>query len=349
MTPPVSKMTQTSRLNVHALERGDPQGTPVILLQGNVSTGRFYRNTLLALPSGFYGLAPDLRGFGKTEPRPIDATRGMRDFSDDLWSLIQAKGLEGTKVHLVGWSTGGAIAMQFAIDHPDAVRSLVLESAPSPYGFGGTKDLDGTPVWPDFAASGGGTANPDFVKRLAAKDRSAEADTSPRKVMNAVYFKPPFRSPEEEAFVDELLTTRVGDDWYPGDMTTSPNWPGVAPGTKGINNALSPKFMNVSAFANIPAHPDVLWIRGAEDQIISDTSLLDFGFLGQLGVIPGWPGKDVFPPQPMVSQLRATLDRYAKNGGKYWEEVFGDCGHSPHLEHADAFQKRVFSFLADRS
>ena len=46
-------------------------------------------------------------------------------------------------------------------------------------------------------------ANPDFVKRLGARDTSSDADTSPRKVMNAYYFKPPFRVDEkrEDLFV----------------------------------------------------------------------------------------------------------------------------------------------------
>ena len=48
--------------------------------------------------------------------------------------------------------------------------------------------------------------------------------------------------------------------------------------------------------------PPVLWIRGADDQIVSDQSLFDVGTLGALGAIPGYPGSDVFPSQPMVSQ-----------------------------------------------
>jgi pimeloyl-ACP methyl ester carboxylesterase len=76
----------------------------------------------------------------------------------------------------------------------------------------------------------------------------------------------------------------------------------------------------------------VLWIHGADDQIVSDTSLLDFGFLGQLGAVPGWPGAEVYPPQPMKTQLRAVLEKYKANGGQYQEVVLSDCGHSPHIE-----------------
>jgi hypothetical protein len=55
----------------------------------------------------------------------------------------------------------------------------------SPDGFGGTRGLDGELCDPSGAGSGGGTANPGFVGRLAAGDRGdgdplARASTSRR-------------------------------------------------------------------------------------------------------------------------------------------------------------------------
>jgi pimeloyl-ACP methyl ester carboxylesterase len=338
---------QTSRLTTHLLQSGPEDGVPVIFVHGNVSSSTFFEETLAALPDGYRGLAPDLRGYGGSEAKPLDATRGLRDFSDDLQALVDALGLGGQKVHLVGWSAGGTVIMQYAIDSPVGIASLTLIDPMSPYGFGGTKDVAGTPCWPDYAGSGGGTANPDFVKRLAVGDRSEEDPSSPRNVMNALYFKPPFRAPgdREEAYVSSLLSTRVGDDYYPGDTKGSRNWPNVAPGTRGMNNAISPKYCDLSAFARIGKGPDVLWIHGSDDPIVSDTSLLDFGYLGQLDVVPGWPGADVYPPQPMVPQMRAVLDEYASRGGGYREEVIPDCGHTPHVEKPDVFRRLLLDFL----
>ena len=56
-----------------------------------------------------------------------------------------------------------------------------------------------------------------------------------------------------------------------------------------------------------------------------------------LGAVPGWPGEDHFPPQPMVTQTRSVLDRYAATGGAYREVVFPDVGHSPHVERPQEF------------
>jgi pimeloyl-ACP methyl ester carboxylesterase len=344
----ISQHVQTTRLNTHILTHGPTQGEPIFLLHGNVSSSHFFVDTLVGLPARYFGIAPDLRGYGDSETKPLDATRGVRDFADDLHSLIQALDLAQRPAHLVGWSLAAGILMQYALDHPATVASLTLISPVSPYGFGGTKDLQGTQTAPDGAGSGGGTANPEFVKRVAAKDASSDGDLAPRNVMNAFYFKPPFRVPiaVEDWFVASMNSTVVGEDNYPGDLRPSPHWPGIAPGTRGVLNAISPVYFNLSHFAELTPQPPVLWIRGANDQIVADGSLFDLAMLGQLGVVPGWPGADVCPPQPMVSQMRAVLDRYQANGGRYQEVVFADCGHSPHIERPEEFQRYLLAFLA---
>ncbi|QIN77343.1 alpha/beta fold hydrolase [Rubrobacter marinus] len=342
-----SRTADTGRLRTRLLESGPEDGVPVVFVHGNASSSRFFEGTLAALSSlGRYrGLAPDLRGFGGSETKPLDATRGLADFSEDLRALVDA--LELGEVHLVGWSAGGSVVMQYAIEHPDAVASLALINPMSPYGFGGTKDESGAPCWPDFAGSGGGTANPEFVGRLGANDRTEDDPNSPRNVMNSFYFARSFRAqPErEEVFLSSVLSTQTGEENYPGDMTTSDNWPGVAPGTRGMNNAISPKYCDLSGFARIEPKPPVLWIRGAEDAIVSDGSYLDFGTLGKMDAVPGWPGEDKFPPQPMVSQTRAVLEAYAAAGGSYREEVLEECGHTPHVEKPEEFRRLLVGFL----
>ena len=340
---------KTDRLEVAYLEAG-AGNTPLVLVHGNTSSSLFFQDFMLALAATnrYKIYAPDMRGYGDTQPLPINATRGLRDFSDDLNSLVQALGL--TAFHLFGWSLGGNVVMQYAIDYPATLLTLALQAPGSPFGFGGTKGPEGTPIWPDFAGSGGGTANPDFVQRIAQHDRGNE-QFSPRTVMNNFYFKPPFRvAPDrEEIYLTSIFSCKVAEGIYPGDMTPSNNWPNVAPGTQGPNNALSPKYLNQANFATISQKPPVLWIRGADDQIVSDTSLFEYGFLGQLGAVPGWPGADVYPPQPMITQLRAVLEQYRANGGQYQEIVLPDCGHSPHIEKQGAVHELVDSLIMQHS
>jgi pimeloyl-ACP methyl ester carboxylesterase len=341
----------TSRLRTHVLTAGPAGGPVLVLVHGNVSSARFFAPSMSVLAARCRCLAPDLRGFGLSEIVPVDARRGVRDFADDLHALLTESHLvpAGQRVHLLGWSLGGAVVLQYAIDHPGAVASIVLESPMSPYGFGGTRDDGGTPCWPDFAGSGGGTASPELVRRIAAGDRGRGDATSPRQVLTTLYVRPPFEFPVqlEDELVDAMLQMATGDDFYPGDAAASPHWPGTAPGTRGVNNAISPRYCDVSGFAGIAGGPDVLWVRGDSDQIVSDASLVDLGYLGQLGAVPGWPGADVYPPQPMVSQMRDVLDRYRAAGGRYEEHVLADCGHSPHLEKPAEFQALIGDFLPE--
>jgi len=337
-----ASIIDTPRLATFVRQAGEPGRPVVVLVHGNVSSSLFFEDLMEELADDFHVIAPDFRGFGGSERKAIDATRGMRDFSDDLDALVETMGL-ATPLHLLGWSAGGGVVMQYALDRPEHVASIVLESGMSPFGFGGTKDVDGTPVTDDYAGSGGGTANPNFVESLRRKDAS-EDPAGARATMRSFYVADGFTfDPEtEDRYVEAMLEMAVGDDVYPGDMTPSDNWPGVAPGTTGMNNAISPKYLDLSAFGDLSPAPPVLWIRGDSDQIVSDTSVFDFAYLGQLGAVPGWPGPDACPPQPMVSQLRAVLER----GGNYRESVYETCGHSPHLEKPERFTADVRSWFS---
>ncbi|QBD83703.1 alpha/beta hydrolase [Ktedonosporobacter rubrisoli] len=330
-----SRSIQTARLEIAYLQAGTGN-IPLVLIHGNCSSSLFFQSFMQALSAtGRYIIyAPDMRGYGESAGAPVDATRGLRDFSDDIQAFVQALGLP--PFHLFGWSLGGNVVMQYAQDYPGTLRSLTLQAPGSPFGFGGTRDVQGTPTWPDYAGSGGGTANPEFVRRLAQGDRSDDA-FSPRATMNTFYFKPPFRvSPElEELYVSALLRMKVDPGNYPGDTESSEHWPNVAPGKLGVNNALSPRYLNQASFAHCSAKPPVLWIHGADDQIVSDTSMFDFGYLGQLGAVPGWPGAEIYPAQPMKAQIRYVLEAYKANGGAYSEVMLAECGHSPHIEKQD--------------
>ncbi|MCG2620435.1 alpha/beta fold hydrolase [Arthrobacter sp. I2-34] len=330
-----SRRIDTSRLAVNVLERaGDPPGgTPVVFIHGNLSSSLFWQEAMLALPAGYRVLAPDLRGFGDTDPLPVDATRGLRDFSDDLAATLEALGLDAA--HLVGWSMGGGVAMQYALDHP--VLSLTLQAPVSPYGFGGTGGPEGRRLSEDDAGCGAGGVNPDFVARLAAGDRSEEAATSPLAVYRAAYVHAGFRSVHEEIWLESMLSSRTGPDHYPGDSAATDAWPGFAAGGRGIANAMAPGYFNTSGLVELARKPDILWIRGDSDAIVSDASAFDINYLGQLGAVPGWPGEQTAPAQPMLAQTRAVLDKYRANGGRSREVVLANCGHSPHLEYPEQF------------
>jgi len=339
-----SQMISSARLTTRVLTSGDANGAPVIFVHGNVSTATFWEETMLALPAGFRAIAYDQRGFGGAdEDKKVDSTQGMGDLAADLKALMDALGI--ARAHLIGHSAGGSVLWRFMMDFPAACQTVTVVNPGSPYGFGGTQGLDGKPNQPDFAGSGGGTVNAAFPPSLQQRDAS-DAQGSPRWTMNSFYFKPPFRSAREEDLLASMWDTHVGPEDYPGDMTPSANWPNVAPGTKGLINALTPKY------AKSPEHlyaidpkPAVLWIRGSDDQIVGDASFFDLATLGKFGLVPGWPGDEVSPSQPMVGQTRAVLEQYAAAGGSFKEVVIEDSGHTPYLEKPEAFNAAFFGFI----
>jgi pimeloyl-ACP methyl ester carboxylesterase len=227
---------------------------------------------------------------------------------------------------------GGGVLMQYLLDHSGDLASVTLVAPISPYGFGGTKGAEGALCCEDGAPSGAGGAAPDFVRRLEEGDRSSD-DGSVRMIMRQFFgARDNIGNVDEEFLLDEVLRTRTGDGFSPGDSTASPNWPGVAPGTRGIFNAISPKWYNAAAFAGLARKPPVTWLRGGQDQVVSDTSMFDLGYLGQLGAMPGWPGDGVLPPQPMAGQTRAVLDAYRAGGGVAEEVVLPEAAHGMPVE-----------------
>ncbi|QPC81962.1 alpha/beta hydrolase [Phototrophicus methaneseepsis] len=340
-----AKTVTSDRLTTRVLFSGPEDGIPVMFVHGNVSSATYWEDLMMALPAGYRGIAADNRGYGGADPsKKIDATRGVRDLSDDLAALMDALGIE--TAHVVGHSLGGSVLWQFMIDYPERIRTVTQAAPGSPYGFGGSKGENGEINYPDGAGSGAGIVNPEMVKNIIAQDRSADSPTSMRNVINSLYWKPPFKPAREEELLSSALSIHTGENAYPGDAQPSENWPMAAPGKFGPNNALAPNYQgDVSQLYAIDPKPPVLWIRGAEDLIVSDNSMVDMGALGQMGAVPGWPGADVFPPQPMVSQTRAVLEQYQASGGDYEEVVLPETGHSPYLEKPDEFNQHFHAHI----
>jgi pimeloyl-ACP methyl ester carboxylesterase len=336
----------TGRLTAAVLSVTGRAGPAVLFVHGNVSSSLFWQPVMRALPGRYRPLAVDLRGFGDTDPEPVDATRGLRDYADDVAAVIDTLGL--APVHLVGWSMGGGVVLQYLVDRPGRhrVASLTLVDPVSPFGFGGTRDIDGTLCDPSGAGSGGGTANGDFVARLAAGDRTDESALSPRRVLLAHYVKPPHVPEHLDIFVESMLSTRIGDGHYPGTSSAAAAWPGIAPGDRGVLNTMAPTHFRIADLSGVEPKPPVLWLRGADDVIVSDTSLYDLAYLGSIGAVPGWPGAGTWPPQPMLAQTRAVLDGYAAAGGRYREVVIDDAGHGPHLDQPQRFLAELGDHLS---
>ncbi|RYM06318.1 2-succinyl-6-hydroxy-2,4-cyclohexadiene-1-carboxylate synthase [Sporolactobacillus sp. THM7-7] len=102
-------------------------GEPVLLLHGftgSLSTWRFLESRL---GKHFRLIMIDLIGHGETD-HPGDPRRyTMTETVNDLAELLNELHLE--KVHVLGYSMGGRVALSFACLYPERVQSLILESS----------------------------------------------------------------------------------------------------------------------------------------------------------------------------------------------------------------------------
>lgn len=88
----------------------------------------------------FRVIAVELPGFGKSEVN--ERTQSPAEMASTLAAFIKA--LELAPVFLFGTSMGGVVATHCAVDHPDAVKALILEG-PGPFRSGATPPSARTP------------------------------------------------------------------------------------------------------------------------------------------------------------------------------------------------------------
>ena len=103
------------------------KGEPLLLLHGGLgSIDMFGSNVLPAFAKTRQVIAVDLHGHGRTA---LGTTRTIRitDQGDDMAALL--KKLNVTQTDVFGYSMGGEVALRLAVQHPEAVRRLVLVSA----------------------------------------------------------------------------------------------------------------------------------------------------------------------------------------------------------------------------
>jgi pimeloyl-ACP methyl ester carboxylesterase len=109
------------------VEQGE--GPTVVLVHGSVADHRTWDRQRATLARQHYRvIAYSQRYFG-TEPwSPGWPKIGVPVQSDDLAAFI--RGLHAGPVHLVGWSSGGVVALNVALQHPELVKSAFVYEPP---------------------------------------------------------------------------------------------------------------------------------------------------------------------------------------------------------------------------
>ncbi|MBS4216717.1 2-succinyl-6-hydroxy-2,4-cyclohexadiene-1-carboxylate synthase [Bacillus sp. FJAT-49711] len=101
-------------------------GEPLILLHGFTGDSSTWNSIKSFLLDSFQVISIDIIGHGKTSS-PTDLNKySMEQVISHICSLMNHLSLN--KVHILGYSMGGRLALSFAIAFPERVKSLILES-----------------------------------------------------------------------------------------------------------------------------------------------------------------------------------------------------------------------------
>jgi len=95
------------------------QGHPLVFIHGGLLSSAEWDEQFHPFAEHYRTIRYDVRGFGKSETRKLPYSN-----TEDLSDLLRFLGIK--KTYLVGGSMGGAIAVDFALEHPAMVDALIL-------------------------------------------------------------------------------------------------------------------------------------------------------------------------------------------------------------------------------
>ncbi len=181
-------------------------GLPLLFLHGFTLDHRMWRLQVEYFSGKYRVITYDSRGHGQS--RCPDSGYSLDDRVGDLQRLIER--LELGRVHLVGLSMGGATALAFAIDHPEALRSLTLVDT-----------------------SAGGFATPRKVTDLCEVAVARGVEEAKRRWMRTTLFYYANRNESLRRELAEMMADHCGHIWLDPKRGTYPARNDID-GAKGI-------------------------------------------------------------------------------------------------------------------
>ena len=229
--PEIGSRTETCGYQTNYHDHGD--GPTVLLLHGSgagVSAWANWRNLIPVLSKHYRVLAPDLVGFGFTDTPNDYNYRFMDSWIDQVIALLDSTNVD--KIHIVGNSFGGALALWLAHKFPERCDRLVL------MGPGG---------WP--------TVVNDNLKALWSYKPSVE---NMKALMNIMAYN-------TDLVTDELADLRYRATIRPGSQE---NFERIFP--PPLQRWLDQQALPIAALQGIKN--EVLIIHGRDDQVVDPTS-----------------------------------------------------------------------------
>src|SRR5690625_3469798 len=146
------------------------EGESLVFVHAGFVDSRMWDDQWHALIGRNRAIRFDMRGFGRSDVAAMEVSR-----RGDLHGLLTQ--LDITRTILIGCSTGGEVALDFALEHPEMVSALILVST-----------VPGGCEWQ-------GEPPPYVIEMMAAIERGDVALAS--ELQNRIWIDGPFRKPDE--------------------------------------------------------------------------------------------------------------------------------------------------------
>ncbi len=212
------------------------EGKPtLLLLHGNMSSSVHYKPLIEQLKEDFTLLVPDMRGFGDSSyHKPIES---LEDFADDCARFLTH--FEHSPVVVIGWSTGGGVALKFAAKYPQLTKSIVLIESASYRGYPiyeKTQDLK--PTKQLYTSKEAMAQDPLQVAPVAKALKENNFEFIKQVWLQTIYNVKAPQKDDLELYIHETLKQRnlIDVDWALMTFNMSDTQNGVAPGDGSIHD-----------------------------------------------------------------------------------------------------------------
>lgn len=195
---PHSRFVTVDGLRVHVTDTGS--GPPLVLLHGINASHLSFAGWQRELSADYRVIAIDLPGHGLTGPDPLKRY-SWAEMAARIHGVVAALGLE--RFVLAGNSLGGAVALSYALAHPDRLRALVLIDS-----IGGPRTGPMPPALAALSRPGLGKLFSVMTPRAVVRQVLESTYGDPRKVTEAdvdAYYDLTLRAGNRRAGRDVLL------------------------------------------------------------------------------------------------------------------------------------------------
>ena len=231
----------------------------LILVHGNMSSSKHWDLLMEAIDGKFKIYAIDLRGFGESSYN--QSINSLKDFSQDLKLFVELLQLD--YFHLMGWSTGGGVAMQFAADYPDYIHKLILMESVGTKGYPiFKKDENGQAIMGEFLTTRAEIAE-DPVQVLPILQAYQNKDKQTLRMLwnSLIYHDNQPTAERYDHYLEEMLKQRnlVDVDYALATFNISMEHNGVKAGNSAVTKIKAP----------------TLILQGKNDQVVPAQMALD--------------------------------------------------------------------------